>query len=71
MGEDFSEQSGPQRIPLDNDPDALRVALWHETENKYHTALQRYQKVKANVQVKVEARRQVHDLSPEPVEGLL
>ena len=68
MGEDFSEQGGPQRIPLDNDPDALRVALWHETEDKYHTALQRYQKVKANVQVKVEAEDKSGDFSHEPVE---
>jgi TldD protein len=69
MGDDFPDRMGPQRIPLDNDPDALRVALWHETEEKYHHALQRYQKVKANVQVKVEAEDKSADFSHEPPES--
>jgi predicted Zn-dependent protease len=65
MGEDFGDQFDHQRIPLDNDPDALKVALWRETESKYDSALQRYQKVKANVQVKVEAEDKSGDFSHE------
>ena len=69
MGEDFGDQFDHQRIPLDNDPDALKVALWRETESKYHSALQRYQKVKANVQVKVEAEDRSGDFSHEAAEA--
>jgi len=68
MGPDFTEQLERQKIPLDNDPDALKVALWRETEREYHSAVERYQKVKANVQVKVEAEDKSGDFSHEPVE---
>jgi hypothetical protein len=55
-------------IPLDDDPDALRVALWRETEAKYRSAAERYQKVKANVKVQVEAEDKSGDFSHEPAE---
>jgi len=62
---DISDQMERQRIPLENDPDALRVSLWRETERKYRSAVQRLQKVKANVQVKVEAEDRSGDFSHE------
>lgn len=62
---DVSEQFERQKIPLDNNPEALRVALWHETERKYSSAVQRLQQVKANVQVKVEAEDRSGDFSHE------
>jgi len=62
---DMSDQMDRPQIPLENDPDALRVALWQETEHKYRSALQRLQKVKANVQVKVEAEDRSGDFSHE------
>ena len=65
---DFSDQLERQKIPLENDPDALRVALWHETERKYRSAVQRLQQVKANVQVKVEAEDRSGDFSHEGAE---
>jgi TldD protein len=65
---DFAEQLERQKIPLENDSDALRVALWHETERKYRNAVQHLQKVKANVQVKVEAEDRSGDFSHEPAE---
>jgi len=65
---DFGDQMERQKIPLDNDPDALRVALWRETERKYRAAAQTLQKVKANVQVKVEAEDRSGDFSHEPPE---
>jgi TldD protein len=65
---DFSDQMDRQRIPLENDPDALRVALWRETERNYRSAIQRLQKVKANVQVKVEAEDRSGDFSHEAAE---
>ncbi len=65
---DFSEQFERQKIPLENDPEALRVALWRETERKYRSAVQRLQQVKANVQVKVEAEDRSGDFSHEAAE---
>ena len=67
-GPDFADQLERQKIPIDNDPDALKVALWRETEREYHSAVQRFQKVKANVQVKVEAEDKSGDFSHEAVE---
>jgi TldD protein len=64
----FSDQMERQKIPLENDPDALRVALWRETERKYRSAVQTLQKAKANVQVKVEAEDKSGDFSHEGAE---
>jgi TldD protein len=66
--DDFADQFERQKIPLENDPDALRVALWRETERKYRSAVQRLQHVKANVQVKVEAEDRSGDFSHEAAE---
>lgn len=66
---DFSDQMERQKIPLENDADALRVSLWRETERKYRSAVQRLQKVKANVQVKVEAEDRSGDFSHEGAEN--
>ena len=68
MGPDFSDQFEREKIPIDNDPDALKVSLWRETEHKYHSAVERFQKVKANVQVKVESEDKSADFSHETVE---
>ena len=65
---DMSDQFERLRIPLEHDPDALRVALWRETERKYRRAVQRLQQVKANVQVKVEAEDRSGDFSHEAPE---
>lgn len=65
---DLSEQMDRQKVPLEDDPDALRVTLWRETERKYRSAVQRLQKVKANVQVKVEAEDRSGDFSHEAPE---
>jgi len=48
-------------IPVDNDPKAIALALWEATETEYRNAATRYEKVKANVAVKVEAE----DKSPD------
>ena len=62
---DASDQLERQKIPLDDNPDALRVALWRETERRYRGAIQRLQQVKANVQVKVAAEDSSGDFSRE------
>ena len=48
-------------LPTDNDPKAIALALWEATETEYRNAATRYEKVKANVAVKVEAE----DKSPD------
>jgi predicted Zn-dependent protease len=61
-------RAGAERMPLDDAPDALRVALWRETESHYRRAVQRYAAVKANVQVKVEQEDRSADFSHEAPE---
>ena len=55
-------------IPLDNDPDAIRAVLWHLTDQRYKQALERFTKVKTNVQVKVAAEDSSADFSREQPE---
>ncbi len=67
----FEGHAGPaggQGVPLDGDPDALRVALWRETERAYRRAVQRLDAVKANVRVKVEPEDRSGDFSAETAE---
>ncbi len=54
-------------LPLDNVPEAITQLLWRETDEAYREALSRYEKVKANVAVKVEADDKSPDYSSAPV----
>src|SRR5690348_2663452 len=56
------------KMPLDDDPMSLRVALWQATEQRYRRAVERLQQVQANVQVKVEAEDTSGDFSHEEAE---
>lgn len=67
----FAGQMDQQKMPLEDDPDVLRVALWRDTETKYQHAVQQYQKVKANVQVKVDAEDKSGDFSAAPAESYI
>lgn len=60
--EGFSGQAAA-RIPLEADGDALRVALWRETERSYRQAVQRLERVNASVQVKVASEDRSGDFS--------
>jgi predicted Zn-dependent protease len=51
------------RMPLDDNPKAIIQTLWDETEKEYRNAILRYEKVKANVAVKVAAEDQSPDYS--------
>jgi predicted Zn-dependent protease len=55
-------------IPLDGDGDALRLAIWRETERSYRRAVQLLQRVKASVQVKVAQEDRSGDFSAAPAE---
>lgn len=52
-------------MPLDDDSDALRTALWYETDRKYKSAVEDLEQVKANVAVKVDAEDKSGDFSKE------
>ena len=65
---DMGERLEQVKIPLEDNPEALRVALWQATERKYRAATQRLQQVKANVQVKVEAEDRSGDFTREASE---
>lgn len=58
MGSAMSQYQGPSsaRLPLDedNNEDAVRQAIWNETNNRYKFAVDMYQKTKAQTTVNVE-----------------
>ena len=55
-------------IPLDNDPDAIRAALWYRTDDRYKRAAEQYAKVKTNTQVEVAPEDKSDDFSHEEAE---
>ena len=57
----FSSRGAKVNIPIENDPKAIALALWEATEKEYRNAASRYEKVKANVAVKVEAEDKAPD----------
>jgi predicted Zn-dependent protease len=63
------EMPSKNAMPIEDGADALRVSLWQETEAKYRHAVQQYEQVKANVQVKVQQEDRSKDFSAEPVEN--
>ncbi len=67
-GFDFGSQFGRHGIPIEDDPGALRRALWHETDRQFKQAVERLQEVKANVRVRVEAEDKSADFSRETPE---
>ncbi|MBN2172094.1 MAG: TldD/PmbA family protein [Candidatus Krumholzibacteriota bacterium] len=66
-GGSFRDNWTPRRLvdfPLEADPEAVRAALWNETEYQFRQALDRYMKVQANRRVKVEEEDLSADFSP-------
>jgi predicted Zn-dependent protease len=59
----LGSSSATVRISLDNDAKAIASALWSATEEAYKAAILRYEKVKANVAVKVETEDKAPDYS--------
>ncbi len=65
MGGDMSSYLH-RPVPIENDPMALRTAIWAETDHKYRDALEHLAAVKANETVKVQGEDTSGDFSPEP-----
>lgn len=53
------------QLPLGNDVDALRAAVWRATDQAYRSAAERYEKVITNLKVKVREEDSSADLSRE------
>lgn len=61
----FRGLGGSADLPLEDDVDALRAALWIETDKKYKSAVEQLIKVKGNTAVRTEAEDQSADFSRE------
>jgi hypothetical protein len=57
--------SGAASIPVDDDPDAIRAAIWLATDQKLKAAQERFIRVRTNRAVKVEEERPAPDFSRE------
>ncbi|MCL2502138.1 MAG: metallopeptidase TldD-related protein, partial [Bacteroidales bacterium] len=60
--------SGFGTLGLEDNPDAWKITLWQKTDAMYVEATKRYEKVRANVAVKVSSEDQSHDFSIEKPE---
>jgi len=54
------------QLPIEDGPDALRVALWLETDRQYKNAVQRFEAVKTSREMKVADEDKSPDFSPAP-----
>ncbi len=70
-GGGFGGRWGLIEMPLDNDPGAIRAAIWYNTDWRYKRAVEQLAAVKTNVQVKVAAEDKAADFSGEPAERYL
>jgi predicted Zn-dependent protease len=52
-----------RQAPIENDPEALRIALWRETDAAYKSAKERLEEVKTNRTIKVEEEDSSADFS--------
>lgn len=50
-------------LPLNDEPEAIAQILWRETDETYREAVKRFEKIKANVAVKVESDDKAPDYS--------
>jgi len=61
----FGFRGGSTVLPIENDEIALRNAIWYATERKYKDAVERYQKVLTNKEVKIKEEDSSADFSHE------
>jgi predicted Zn-dependent protease len=66
---DFSRfLSGPVDIPLDDDPMAIRAALWYETQQRYRSAIEQLSDARTNARLRVAPEDSSPDFSRESPE---
>jgi TldD protein len=57
---------GTSVIPVDDDPSAIRNALWYQTDRHYKAAVQQLSSARTNARVAIAAEDTSGDYSPEP-----
>lgn len=55
-------------LPIEDDPAALRAAIWYNTDQRYKRSLEQWIAIQTNVKVKVENTDKSGDFSPAPAE---
>jgi predicted Zn-dependent protease len=63
----FFERFGMIQVTLEDNPEALRSIIWHNTDLRYKAAVEQYTKVKTAVQVAVAPEDKSDDFANEPV----
>jgi predicted Zn-dependent protease len=58
--------AGTSVIPVDDDPAAIRNALWYQTDRHYKAAVQQLSSARTNARVAIAAEDTSGDYSPEP-----
>lgn len=56
---------GAALVALENDPTAIKHALWQATDRAFKTAVERFQRVKTDLKTTVEDENKAHDFSRE------
>ena len=72
LRDDYSDRGSSYsavELPLNDEPQAIAQLIWRETDKAFREAKQRYEKVKANVAVKVDADDHAPDYSNAAVEN--
>jgi TldD protein len=63
---DFEDRFSMVRVPLDDDPAAIRRILWYETDQKFKHAVERLARARTSAQVLVAPEDSAPDFAPEP-----
>lgn len=61
----FGERTSGVKVPIEDEPMAIKQALWKSTNEVYRSAVDKYIKVKANIESKVAEEDQSDDFSGE------
>ncbi|MBM3832940.1 MAG: hypothetical protein FJ403_06660 [Verrucomicrobia bacterium] len=56
---------GSSAVPLENDPIAVKQAIWQTTDRAFKSAVERFQRVKTDLKTTVEEESKAHDFSRE------
>jgi TldD protein len=64
-GRGFGGFGGASSIALENDPTAIKHALWQATDRAFKSAVERFQRVQTDLKTTVEEESKAHDFSLE------
>ena len=64
----FGSVGSRGQLPIEDGPDALRVAIWLETDRRYKDAVQRFESIKTDRELKADGEDKSPDFSAAPAE---